>query len=448
MKLSKHTFYASLSIVLSSAISVAELNAADNVEAVEGKSAPRASIASKEPVEHKSGYIGNSRLGGPTTVSSQLEEDDEVKEPAFVFPEADEFFSPWFSWKKKLNTEKQFQLGTDYSLLYQSASSSLPNGESKAASGVFRLFGKLDLVGAGTKNKGSLFVRVEHRHKLGTDIPPSKLGGIFDNPGVGYQGITGTLYTDVGGVLTDFNWQQTFNDGSSGVIIGRYDPNDYMNIGGFVNPWTTFSNAAIQVDNSIALPDASWGIAGGSWLGQQWHILGAANDANGLHDDNSFFADGSEFFKFVELGWSPDRSDRYFKKISLTYWHVDERVNAGVTQGDGFSFTTNWTFDKKWMVFLRGGKGSGAEANRLLEKNATVGVIARFHKSDLLGLAYNVGEPTGPVTTNQQVSELFYRLQFSQGIALTPSVQLLINPANNPNEDQIWVAGIRARITL
>lgn len=422
--------------------------ACNGVLADKQSATPELSIATKEQFEHKAGYKGNSKLGGPSSISAQLEEDDEVKQPAFVFPAADSFFQPWYDWKKKFNEDTDVQLGTDYSVLYQSASASLPNGADKAASGVFRLFGKWIVTGKGTRNTGSLFVRVEHRHKLGTDIPPSKLGGIFDNPGIGYQGITGTLYTDVGAVLTDFNWQQAFNDGASGVIIGRYDPNDYMNIGGFVNPWTTFSNAAILVDNSIALPDASWGIGGGSWLGNQWHFIAVANDANGLHADNSFFSDGSEFFKFVELGWTPSRGNRYFKKVSITYWHADERVDAGITQGDGFAFTSNWTFDKKWMVFLRGGKGDGADENRLLEKNATVGFIARFNKSDLLGFGYNVGEPTGPVTTNQQVSELFYRLQFSQGIAITPSVQLLIDPANNPNEDQIWVAGIRARITL
>lgn len=411
---------------------------------------PEVSIATKEPVTHRAGYTDNPKIGGPSSISSQLEEDDEVKEPVFIFPAADELMKPWFDWKKQFNQDTHIQLGTDYSALYQSASASLPNGADKAASGVFRLFGKWVVTGYGTKNTGSLFVRVEHRHKLGTDIPPSKLGGIFDDPGIGYQGITGTLYTDVGAVLTDLNWQQTFNGGASGFLAGRYDPNDYMNIGGFVNPWTTFSNAAILVDNSIALPDASWGIGGGSWLGkkQQWHFLAVANDANGLHADNSFFGDGSEFFKFVEFGWSPARDQRYFKKISLTYWHVDERVNAGISQGDGFAFTANWTFDKKLMIFARGGKGNGAEANRLLEKNATIGLIARLFKSDLLGFGYNVGEPIGPVTKNQQVSELFYRLQFSQGIAITPSVQLLINPANNPNENQIWVTGIRARITL
>ncbi len=33
-------------------------------------------------------------------------------------------------------------------------------------------------------------------------------------------------------------------------------------------------------------------------------------------------------------------------------------------------------------------------------------------------------------------------------LALTPSVQLLIDPALNPGEDQIWVLGLRARLAL
>ncbi len=52
------------------------------------------------------------------------------------------------------------------------------------------------------------------------------------------------------------------------------------------------------------------------------------------------------------------------------------------------------------------------------------------------------------VPASRQVSELFYRLQFSQGIAITPGIRLLIDPANNLFKDKIWVAGIRARIIL
>jgi len=60
------------------------------------------------------------------------------------------------------------------------------------------------------------------------EILPSQLG--FD---VGYDGITGTLFSDVGSVIVDLNWQQFFNDHNSGAIIGRYDSNDYMDALGY-----------------------------------------------------------------------------------------------------------------------------------------------------------------------------------------------------------------------
>ena len=44
--------------------------------------------------------------------------------------------------------------------------------------------------------------------------------------------------------------------------------------------------------------------------------------------------------------------------------------------------------------------------------------------------------------------EAFYRLQLSDELAITPDVQLLWNPALNPEEDLIWVFGLRARLAL
>jgi len=84
----------------------------------------------------------------------------------------------------------------------------------------------------------------------------------------------------------------------------------------------------------------------------------------------------------------------------------------------------------------------------LMNKTATAGLIHRFHKSDLVGLGFNWGDPSNDTLRDQYSSELFYRFQFSQNLAFTPSVQLLIDPALNPSEDQIWVFGLRARLTF
>jgi len=388
----------------------------------------------------KSGFQGQPGFGGPASVGGQLEEDDEVKEPAIRIPAIDTFFQPWFDWKKKLNERYGFQLGLDYNMMYQGASDTLAD-EDQAASSALRLYGRWTLLNRQTKNSGTLVFKVENRHRIGTDIPPSQLG--FD---VGYNGITGTLFSDVGSVLVDLNWQQFFNDGNGGFIIGRYDPNDYMDVLGYSNPWTTFSNLSILVNTSIALPDSSAGIGAAHAFKDHWVIRGAINDANGLIDEVKPFKDGAEFFTFAQLDWVPSIDDRYFKNVHMTLWHVDEREDAGVPSSQGIALGVNWTFYEKFMPFVRAGWSDGDAP--LMNKTATVGLIHRFHKSDLIGFGFNWGDPSSNALRDQYSSELFYRFQISQNLALTPSVQLLIDPALNPNEDRIWVVGMRARLAL
>ena len=155
--------------------------------------------------EHKSGYESNrGPIGGPNSVPAQLGIDDLVKKSAARLRFLDKLLQPWFDWKRKINEQYGLQLGADYSVLYQGASESL-TGESNAFSGVFRIFGEWNLVGRGTKNPGSLVFNVSHRHKIGTDITPAQLG-----LNVGYLGVTGSSFTDVGLVLVDLNWQQAY----------------------------------------------------------------------------------------------------------------------------------------------------------------------------------------------------------------------------------------------
>jgi porin len=83
-----------------------------------------------------------------------------------------------------------------------------------------------------------------------------------------------------------------------------------------------------------------------------------------------------------------------------------------------------------------------------MNRKATVGFIQRFHRRDLVGLGLNWGDPSNDALRDQYSTELFYRFQFSQNFAITPSVQLLIDPALNPTEDKIWIIGVRARLSL
>jgi porin len=184
----------------------------------------------------------------------------------------------------------------------------------------------------------------------------------------------------------------------------------------------------------------------GHWIGDQVFLLGGLNDANGVIDEVEFFEHGSEFFTYFELGWTPSRAQRYTNHAHVTFWHVDEREDVGIPQSEGIAIGANWSVIEEWMVFGRAGWSDGGAP--LANTTATAGVMYRFFKRDLLGIGFNWSDPSNDALRDQYSSELFYRFQFAQNLAFTPSVQWLVDPALNPEEDSLWVFGLRMRLTL
>jgi len=71
---------------------------------------------------------------------------------------------------------------------------------------------------------------------------------------------------------------------------------------------------------------------------------------------------------------------------------------------------------------------------------------------NILAVGVNWGEPNSTVLgsdlDDQYAIEAFFRWQLMKELAVTPNVQFLINPALNPDKDNIWVFGLRARLAL
>jgi carbohydrate-selective porin OprB len=411
---------------------------------------PASSEATAQEAQRQGFSTRRSRLGytetnpvfaGPTSPQGEIEETDRELDPAFRFPGIDAAFQPWHDWQRKANNEHGVQLSAHYSTLYQGLSDSL-TGEDQASAGVLRATLKWKLSGRETGNEGALNVMVDHRHGF-RDITPADLAAE-----AGYIGLTGLFYNDIGLALINLNWTQALNDGRAGLVVGRYDPNDYQNVLGMVNPWTLFSNLATNLDTTVALPDSSWGIGGGAWLTDSWYVLGGVNDANGLAtDDLDFFAGGAEFYKYFHVGWSPSKGERYFRNVHVLAWHVDDREDAGIESAHGISLAANWTFDDRWMPYARLGFSKGSAP--IYNESVTVGLIRKFlYRSDVIGLSVNHGSTPDDSLRDQTTIEAFWRYQFSQGLAITPSVQLLLDPALNPGEDTVWVLGLRFRLNL
>lgn len=393
---------------------------------------------------YKSNYDNEDGFSGPGSTVRQLEEDDLEKTPAFRFEAIDEALAPWFEWKKGLAEDRGLQLGIAYTITSQYASDSLTD-EDQGSTGIVRVQGKWELLNRGQSNKGSLVFSVDNRANYG-DVAAADLSGE-----IGYIGPTATLFGAPDTVLVDFNWQQYVNDGRTGILVGRYDPSDYMHLLGYANPWTTFQNLNTLLDSSVAYPDYGFGAGVGHWFNDNWYGIAGFNDANGRIDETGTFDNGGEFFKFAEAGWSPSRNDRYFTNVHLTLWDVDERDDDGIDDAHGAAIGMNYTRDLTWMVFAKLGWSDADAPNdpQIYEESYSVGAIYYFaNRSDLTGIAHNRGELAAPGLDDQTTTEIFYRLQFARNLAVTPSIQILEDPALNPEEDEITVYGLRLRLTL
>ena len=75
------------------------------------------------------------------------------------------------------------------------------------------------------------------------------------------------------------------------------------------------------------------------------------------------------------------------------------------------------------------------------------GVGKKFCERDLAGVGLSWGSPSGADQGDQWTAEVFYRKQF-RNFAITPSVQVIVDPAGNPDEDALVIGGLRGRVVF
>ena len=99
------------------------------------------------------------------------------------------------------------------------------------------------------------------------------------------------------------------------------------------------------------------------------------------------------------------------------------------------------------MTFLRAGWSDGEAP--LLNASVSIGAGDYIRKrQDLAAFGVSWGSPSADCLTDQGTIEIFDRLQLAQNLAITPDIQLIINPALNPDENVLAVFGLRARLSF
>ncbi len=106
----------------------------------------------------------------------------------------------------------------------------------------------------------------------------------------------------------------------------------------------------------------------------------------------------------------------------------------------------SWFFGDRWLPFLRGGYTEGGGAP--LEATVSGGLGVLFRKNDQLGVGFSWGRPQTSGARDQYTTEIFYRMQLLPSLAVTPDVQLVIDPSFDRSKSVVAVFGLRARLAF
>ncbi|WP_198037783.1 carbohydrate porin [Mariniflexile maritimum] len=383
-------------------------------------------------------------LVAPSDANNQLKSDSEDKNATVAL----DFIDRTVAAKEAFYQKTGFKIGFDYNSLYMGATESLGNNN-HTASGIARVYGRWDLIGRGTNSTGGLVYKIEHRHAY-TELTPSQLG--FE---IGYAGSLHPLYSDQGFRTTNLYWRQSFSKGKIVAYAGFLDSSDWTDVYALASPWESFNNLAFSVGSATigGLPDGTLGVMASAWLTDKVYAIASITDANARATDifkgfDTFFND-FQTFKTVELGVIKSKETAFVNNFHLTFWQIDESNYYGSPSGWGINAAATVFVGGKYEPFLRGGWAK--DGGSLYQTSVSAG-LGYYMGSNVLGIGLNWGQPNettfGGKLDDQYTSEIFFRWQVAHQFQLSPSVQLVANPALNPNSDFIGVFGLRSRIFL
>lgn len=385
------------------------------------------------------------KLGSVDQVDNRIAFDDVVKQPVFELT----FLNSYFDFKKDVKKKTGLSFALDYTSLYFGSTSNIGSGE--AGSGIFRFYGAWELVGRKSGNTGALVYKLEHRHKYGT-IPVSGLG--LD---MGYVGMIGPPFNDSGYRTQNLYWRQRLANGRLSIVAGFLDVTDFFDVYGLASPWMHFTNfnfstgiAAVNVPN-----DGYLGIGVGGWITKNIYAIAGIADLNGntayIFEGFDTFFNKNEYFKHIEVGITSAKEYMVLDNIHATFWQRDSSSASGDPSGWGFVLSATKYINQTWFPFAR--FAYTKDAGSFLQTAFATGVGYQPNPgSHLLSAGYSFGKVNkgtfGVNYPTQHTLEVFYRVQLSTRMAITPDVQLIINPALNDQQDAIFLYGIRGRIAL
>ena len=375
-------------------------------------------------------------------IGTSLEEKLEVKHAVFGSLLGGPVHETWTNSQVWLDAKLGLRVGAFYNSLVQYASEAI--GDSLASSGEFQLKGRLRLWGKESGNLGFVDLQVRHRHRY-SDIPPSSLG-----QSIGSLWPTVRGFNDAGWQVPDFYFEQYLFERRFGFRGGQTRIDNLFDSHALRSARLFFLNRAFSDNPAVAFP--SFGPGGVVYVRpfDEIDIMFGIQDADARElesvGDSLFRRDN--FFTAAQVGWRRKWPSSDETLVQAMYWHTDGTSDSQTPSGNGVSILAQHRFREQTTLFARYSH-SASEATLAEQVVASgVGWSPPVRADDLAGFAFAWGRPSRDSFRDQYVTELFYRLQVTPEFQLTPDLQFILFPSQNPGDDFIAVFGMRARLAF
>jgi len=390
-------------------------------------------------------------------------------QPGAIFPE---FTLPgraaYEAWREDLLQRHNLRFAFSGQMLSQYATATTPVAEEDVATGGIAT---LELIWSphdrGGPTESSLVLRYGWRGNVFENAQnPASFGLI--NLGANWSNYEFTNWQG-GFKVEDLFLQQWFLDRRANFRIGNVGPQAVLNFSRFKDARVSFTASPYAFNDTIPWPTFGFGASmrvepnADSGL----YMVGSINDMNGdpaaLGLDWSTAFDEGQFFYGFEIGNFWRRGPGDFDHLHLMVFWADERItrNADLLPNEsgwglriyGEKQVGQWVGFGGYTYNTAEGGGISTTTNAHV---ATAGLAylnpLNIRGEAALGLMYAkpIDDIFAPLVEerDQYGAEIYWRLQVTPNLVITPGAQLIVNPAFNRDDDFIAVPHLKFSATF
>ena len=388
---------------------------------------------------------------GESTATAQNRAPDEVFERAEQFEErdvdthfgpsmVDRVFDPFKCFDEKMETVGGPQFLGLYAPIWQTGTQS---GTSDLLSQSVNIYGEWELLHC-EGNEGTLYLFYLHESDS------------FGNSASQFADAAGTTILpndDVGdsvNALAHIAWTQKMFDGRFEVSAGQLalkifiDQNEYAG-------WdrVSFISGPLSGNQVRNFPIAALGVDLTAHISNDLQVSMVVADADGYPFYPDFSSFGRRFVFIPGLVYSPEICGLGKGRYEVNFSHIErtERFGGVGPSSSVWLVSFQQEISPKLAAFLRFGTGDGRRT-AVQQSLATGVVFTQFlgYNNDWFGLGFMWQDPSDGMRRDDYGMEMFWRLQLTENIQLTPDVQLYFDPSTNPNRDIEAAFGLRVGV--